>query len=155
MPARYRAFGNGTAASASSTRSLCRRSCPRRIRWPGRSAWALKALRQEPFIGYDEQAFSGRNELIADLCAEAGFAPRFVKYADGLATALTLVGSAAGVVLMPEEAGDLPHPPAMFRPLKNCLARVAFCAATRKGEKRPLVGTVLGEFRLQAQARQR
>ena len=116
---------------------------------------ALEALRHEPFIGYNEQAFPGRNELIADLCAEAGFTPRFAKFADGLATALTLVGSAAGVVLMPEGAGDLPHPHAVFRPLKNCPARVAFCAATRKAEKRPLVSTMLGEFRLQAQARQR
>jgi len=110
----------------------------------------LVALKQEPFIGYDEQTFPGRNEFVASVCAEAGFTPRFVKTADGLATALTLVGSGAGVALMPEEVNDLPHPHAVFRPLKPGALNVAFCAATRKDEARPLVATMLQEFRLQA-----
>ncbi len=39
---------------------------------------ALEALRQEPFIGYDEQAFPGRNELIATLCGAEPASPQRV-----------------------------------------------------------------------------
>ena len=59
-----------------------------------------------------------------------------------------MIGSGAGVSLMPEEAADLPHRHAIFRPLGDPAVHIEFSAAVALGEKRPIVRSLLEEFRL-------
>jgi LysR family transcriptional regulator, benzoate and cis,cis-muconate-responsive activator of ben and cat genes len=113
----------------------------------------LKQLATEPFVGLSEETFPGRDEILVELCAKAGFAPRVAQRVDGLATLLAVVGSGAGVAVVPAGADDLPHAHALLKPLRGASARVLFQAASRKADHRPLVATILEEFRFQAAAR--
>lgn len=113
----------------------------------------IKQLATEPFIGLSEETFPGRDDILVELCARAGFAPRVVQRVDGLATLLAVVGSGVGVALVPAGADDLPHAHARLRPLRGAHARVLFQAASRRADHRPLVATMLEEFKLQAAAR--
>jgi len=111
----------------------------------------LGELAKEPFIGLSEESFPDRNNAIAVLCRKEGFSPKFVAMADGLSSALALVGSGMGICLMPDEVEDLPHRHAVFRPLAARIC-IEFSAAVCAGEKRPLVRAILEEFRGTARA---
>ncbi|RYX85988.1 LysR family transcriptional regulator [bacterium] len=108
----------------------------------GQQVVALGDLKDESFIGYSETTFTGRNEIIASTCRSAGFTPRFVYEADGLSSALAIIGSNLGISLLPEDAKQLPHPESVFRPLSPS-AHIEFCAAMQIGEKRPTVRNFL------------
>ncbi|RYD71369.1 MAG: hypothetical protein EOP84_25010 [Verrucomicrobiaceae bacterium] len=113
-----------------------------------KAAVSLKALSAEHFIGLDEASFPGRNDFIREACRKAGFTPDFVEQADGLSSALAMIGSGAGVSLMPEEVADLPHRHAVFQPLQKPTVQIEFSAAVTSGEKRPIVRSLLEEFRV-------
>ncbi len=108
-------------------------------------------LARESFVGFSEDSFPGRNEAIAEVCRNEGFAPRFAAQADGLSSALAMIGSGSGVCLMPDEVEELPHRHTVFRPLAGKVA-IEFSAAVCVGEKRPLVRAILEEFRTTARS---
>jgi len=115
----------------------------------GRSV-ALKQLAEEPFVGLSEETYPGREDWLREVCASAGFSPRVNQRVDGLATLLAIVGSGAGVALVPADTKNLPHPHVVLRPLRGPGAFFQFHAACRRGDARPLLVTMLEEFKLQA-----
>lgn len=104
---------------------------------------ALAELEAEPFIGFFEEAFPGRNAAICAGCQVAGFTPRFRHHVENLTALLALVAAGKGVTLAPAEVSQLPHPGAIFVPLKPPAPSVASAAAQRKGDVNPLLNELL------------
>jgi len=123
---------------------------PESHRLAKKGAVKLGDLAQEPFIGFAEDAFPGRNDFLREACKQAGFTPEIRHEADGLSSALALIGTGLGVCLLPEEVQSLSHRHAVFLPLEKPKVHVEFSAAVASGEKRPVVRTILEEFRAAA-----
>ncbi|MHA3774588.1 LysR substrate-binding domain-containing protein [Verrucomicrobiota bacterium sgz303538] len=108
---------------------------------------SIRDLVGERFIGLAEESFPGRNDFIRDVCRQAGFNVEFAAEADGLTSALAMIGAGIGITLMPDEVADLPHRHVVFRALTDPAVHIDFHAAVCLGEKRPIVRSILEEFR--------
>jgi DNA-binding transcriptional LysR family regulator len=97
----------------------------------------LAELKDETFIGFDEEYFPGRNEVICHACQQAGFTPRLRDRVEGLSALLAKVAAGNGVTLTPAEVNQLPHPGAVLVPLRPPVPSVDSAAVFRKGESRP------------------
>jgi DNA-binding transcriptional LysR family regulator len=97
----------------------------------------LAELSEETFIGFDEDQFPGRNDLICAACQEAGFTPHLRYRVESLTALLAKVSTGSGVTLTPREVGQLPHPGAVLVPLKPPVPSVKSAAVFRKGEPKP------------------
>ena len=97
----------------------------------------LVELKDESFIGFDEDLFPGRNEMICRACRQAGFTPPLRDRVESLSALLAKVSAGNGVALTPAEVSQLPHPGAVLVPLKPPVPSVASTAVFRKGEPRP------------------
>ena len=104
---------------------------------------ALSELEGDPFIGFAEETFPGRNDAICAGCQAAGFTPRFKHYVENLTALPALVAAGKGVTLAPTEVGQLAHPNAVFIPLKPPVPSVVSAAAQRKDAPNPLVKELL------------
>ncbi|MCM0081244.1 LysR family transcriptional regulator [Geomonas sp. Red32] len=109
----------------------------------GRKSISLKGLEGEPFIGYREESFPGRNQTIVAACRVAGFKPQFAFQADSLVEVLALVGAGAGVCLMPGDVASLSHPGVALVAIKDKLEPIHFTAAWRRDDDRPIVAALL------------
>jgi DNA-binding transcriptional LysR family regulator len=103
----------------------------------------LLELRDERFIGFAEESFPGRNAIICAACQAAGFTPRFVHHVENLSALVALVAAGKGVTLAPAEVDQLPHPQAVFLPLKAPVPSVLSAAAQRRDAHNPLLQTLL------------
>jgi DNA-binding transcriptional LysR family regulator len=97
----------------------------------------LAELGEETFIGFDEDQFPGRNDVLCAACQAAGFTPRLRYRVESLSALLAKVATGAGVTLTPREVGQLPHPGAVLVPLKPPIPSVKSAAVFRKGEPKP------------------
>jgi DNA-binding transcriptional LysR family regulator len=104
---------------------------------------ALSELEGEPFIGFSEETFPGRNAAICAGCQAAGFTPRFKHYVENLTALPALVAAGKGVTLAPAEVSQLAHPNAVFVPLKPPVPSVVSAAAQRKDDANPLLKELL------------
>jgi len=100
---------------------------------------ALAELEGEVFIGFDEDRFPGRNDMICRACQQVGFTPRLLHRVESLSALLAKVAAGDGVTLTPKEVGQLPHPGAVLIPLKPPAPSVASAAVFRKAEPKPAV----------------
>jgi DNA-binding transcriptional LysR family regulator len=100
---------------------------------------ALSELKEEDFIGFAEETFPGRNMAICEACQTAGFTPRFRQHVENLTALLALVAAGRGVTLAPCEVNQLPHPQAVFVPLRPPVPPVVSVAAQRRGEENLLL----------------
>jgi len=100
---------------------------------------ALAELKDEVFIGFDEDRFPGRNDMICRACQQVGFTPRLLHRVESLSALLAKVAAGSGVTLTPREVGQLPHAGAVLIPLKPPFPSVASAAVFRKGEPKPPV----------------
>lgn len=108
---------------------------------------ALGELKHETFIGFDEDQFPGRNDLLCRACQDAGFTPRLRYRVDSLSALLAKVAAGNGVTLTPREVGELPHPGAVLVPLKPPVPSVTSSAAFRKGESKPALLELMKSLR--------
>lgn len=95
----------------------------------------LIELKNEIFIGFDEEYFPGRNVTLCQACQQVGFTPRLRHRVENLSALLATVAEGKGVTLAPEEVSQLPHPQAVLIPLKPPVPSVVSAAAFRKNEK--------------------
>jgi len=102
----------------------------------GRKFIRVEELAGDDFIGYNEQSFPGRNKTIVDACMVGGFKPSFRYKTDSLVEVLAMIGSGAGVCLMPADVASLPHPHAVFIPVQEKLEPIQFSAAWRRDDER-------------------
>lgn len=112
-----------------------------------RKRLGLLELKTEPFIGFDEDQFPGRNASICEACQQAGFTARLVHRVENLSALLASVATGKGVTLAPEEVAQLPHPRAVFIPLKAPVPSVVSAAVYRKGDKNTALVNLLGMCR--------
>src|SRR5581483_1169826 len=99
----------------------------------------LVELESADFVGFDEDRFPGRNDLICRACQQAGFTPRLRYRVESLSALVAKVAAGSGVTLAPQEVGQLPHPGAVLIPLKPPAPCAASAAVYRKGEPKPAV----------------
>jgi len=104
---------------------------------------ALSELEDEPFIGFSEESFPGRNDAICSGCQAAGFTPRFRHYVENLTALPALVAAGKGVTLAPAEVSQLAHPRAVFVPLAPPVPSVVSAAVQRKDDPNPLLDHLL------------
>jgi DNA-binding transcriptional LysR family regulator len=103
----------------------------------------LSELEGEPFIGFAEETFPGRNDAICAGCQAAGFTPHFRHYVEDLTALPALVAAGKGVTLAPAEVSQLAHPQAVFVPLAPPVPSVVSAAAQRKDDTNPLLRELL------------
>jgi DNA-binding transcriptional LysR family regulator len=108
---------------------------------------ALPELNDETFIGFDEDRFPGRNDIICRACQQVGFTPRLLHRVESLTALLAKVAAGDGVTLTPQEVGQLPHPGAVLIPLKAPFPSVASAAVFRKGEPKPALIDLMVSYR--------
>lgn len=104
---------------------------------------SLSELEGEPFIGFSEEIFPGRNAAICTGCQTAGFTPLFRYYVESLTALPALVAAGKGVTLAPAEVSQLAHPQAVFIPLAPPAPSVLSAAARRKDDPNPLLRELL------------
>jgi DNA-binding transcriptional LysR family regulator len=108
-----------------------------------RKRLGVSKLEAEPFIGFVEEKFPGRNTAICAACQAAGFTPRFRHHVENLTALLATVAAGKGVTLAPAEVGQLPHPKAVFVPLKSPVPSVVSVAARQINDGNPMLQTLL------------
>jgi DNA-binding transcriptional LysR family regulator len=108
---------------------------------------ALAELKDETFIGFDEDHFPGRNDMICRVCQDAGFTPRLRYRVESLSAMLAKVAAGSGVTLTPREVGQLAHPGAVLVPLKPPVPSVVSTAVYRKGEPTPALVELMKSLR--------
>jgi len=108
-----------------------------------RKRLGVSELEAEPFIGFVEEKFPGRNTAICGACQAAGFTPRFRHHVESLTALLATVAAGKGVTLAPAEVGQLSHPKAVFIPLKAPVPAVISVAARRRNDSTPMLQTLL------------
>jgi DNA-binding transcriptional LysR family regulator len=108
-----------------------------------RKRLGLAELRDETFIGFDEESFPGRNASICEACQRAGFTPRLKQRVSSLTALVALVAAGKGVTLAPAEVDRLPHPQAVFVPLKPPVPTTASAGIHRKREDNVAVRALL------------
>lgn len=113
----------------------------------------LSKLESEPFIGFAEDKFPGRNATICAACQTAGFTPRFRQQVETLTALLATVAAGKGVTLAPAEVSQLPHPNAVFVSLAPPVPSVISAAAQRKDDRNSLVKALLDCCRYGATAK--
>jgi len=107
----------------------------------------LAELREEIFIGFAEDQFPGRNDMICRACQQAGFTPRLRHRVESLSALLAKVAAGSGVTLTPREVSQLPHPGAVFIPLTPPFPSVVSAAVFRKGEPIPALVNLMASLR--------
>src|SRR4029077_5289234 len=112
---------------------------------------SLAELKDETFIGFDEDQFPGRNDMICRACQQAGFTPRLRHRVESLSALLAIVAAGNGVTLTPAEVGQLPHPGAVLVSLRRPVPSVASAAVFRKGEPRPSLVELMASPRRSAE----
>ncbi|PTY05604.1 hypothetical protein DB347_14635 [Opitutaceae bacterium EW11] len=70
---------------------------------------SLSSLSECRWVGWDEHDFPGRNDVLREAAADAGFAPRFVHHADSAASMLARIGSSDEVACVLPFTHKLPH----------------------------------------------
>lgn len=104
---------------------------------------ALSELEGEPFIGFAEEKFPGRNTAIRQACQKAGFTPYFRHRVESQGALLALVAAGKGVTLAPGEMSRLPHPQAVMIRLKPPTPYIISTAARQRHGSPPLVMELL------------
>ena len=83
----------------------------------GTAPLRIADLVAEDFVLYDQMLGAGFNDLLADLCRSAGFEPRVVQEAGGLASLLGLVAAGFGLTLLSRSLAALHLDSLVYRPL--------------------------------------
>ena len=103
----------------------------------------LTELKNEIFLGLQEDRFPGRKEILFKACQTAGFTPSIKCRAESLSALMALVASGKGVSLVPEEARLLPHPQTALIPLKPPVPHLVSAAVQRRDVQHPLTRDLL------------
>jgi LysR family transcriptional regulator, benzoate and cis,cis-muconate-responsive activator of ben and cat genes len=110
---------------------------------------SLKELEQDAFVGYGEESFPCRNQTIINACRVAGFKPDLRYQAESLVEVLAMIGSGAGVCLMPADMRNLPHPGVKFASIREKLEPIRFTAAWRRDGDFSIIENLLGHIKRQ------
>ncbi len=116
----------------------------------GRQEVSLKELAKDEFIGFSEDRFPGRHQSIVNACWASGFKPDIHYKANSLDEVLAMVGSGAGVCLLPTDVAGMPHPGVSFIALQEKVEPIKFVAAWRHNDNRLIINQLLEHIKLQS-----
>lgn len=146
------AFGDEFATRTLFTLDL-KAVVPQKHRLARRQAIDLAELADEAFVGYCDDTFAGHNQMMMNACAPAHFNPRITSQSESLLEMLAMIGTGAGVCLMPEDAACLPHPNVVFIRIKQQVRPIQYTAAWRHDDTRPLLQDLLACIELSRNGR--
>ena len=112
-----------------------------------RKAIDLAELKDDEFIGLSQKSFPTRPQMMETLFSKAGYRPRGSVEAKGLSELLGLVGSGAGVAVVPLDLEKLPHARVVFVKLRRPTYTLSFAAVWRKDESLEAVEQFVGLLR--------
>jgi DNA-binding transcriptional LysR family regulator len=115
----------------------------------------IRQLRNEGFIMLPSTASGGLPGQVRELCLRAKFEPKVVQVANQTLSILGLVGSGAGIAIVPGSAHEMTIPNVTYRRLVGPRERVRTVLAHRKGDNRILLRVLLSALRKPAQAKAR
>ena len=95
---------------------------------------ALGDLRKEMFVGANPDDIPGFNNWLIQLCRRAGFRPKIVENASGLAHTLSLLVAENAVTLLPALVPGFKVPGVTFRPLRGAAVKWDLQVAWQRGK---------------------
>ncbi len=95
---------------------------------------ALASLRREMFVGATPDDIPGFNPWLVQICRRAGFRPKIVENASGLAHTLTLLVAENAVTLLPALVQGFKVPGVTFRPLRGAPVKWELQVAWHRGK---------------------
>jgi DNA-binding transcriptional LysR family regulator len=107
----------------------------------------IRDLREEGFIMLPSTASGGLPRQVRELCLRAKFEPKVVQVANQTLSILGLVGSGAGIAIVPSSAHEMTIPNVTYRTLVGTRERVRTLLAHRKGDNRILLRVLLSALR--------
>ena len=113
----------------------------------------LEQLADAPWVVIPQRARSPYWEYVLRVCASAGFIPRVAEEANALHSVVGLVGTGAGVALVPAAAGEAPVRGAVIRPLADVDLQVSLAAVWVAQGASPTVETFVALLRASGSAR--
>jgi LysR family transcriptional regulator, benzoate and cis,cis-muconate-responsive activator of ben and cat genes len=113
----------------------------------------LEQLADARWVMIPQSARSPYWAYVVRVCASAGFTPRVAEEASALDSVVALVGTGAGVALVPAAAGDAPARGAVIRPLADVDLRVSLAATWHAGQASPTAANFLTTLRELGNAR--
>ncbi|WP_093884169.1 LysR family transcriptional regulator [Syntrophus gentianae] len=117
----------------------------------GRQEVSLTELAKDDFIGFSEERFPGRTQAIVNACwVAAGFKPDMHYKANSLDEVLAMVGSGAGVCLLPTDVSGMPHSGVSFIALQEKVEPIKFIAVWRHNVNRLIINSLLEHIKLQS-----
>ncbi|SEM10083.1 DNA-binding transcriptional regulator, LysR family [Syntrophus gentianae] len=116
----------------------------------GQKQISMKDLAKDEFIGYREDSYPKRNQAIISAClAAGGFKPDMHYHAASVVEVLAMIGSGAGVSLLPNDGSGISHPGVTLIAIKERLEPILFTAAWRRNYNRLIIDQLLGHIKLQ------
>ncbi|MDX1888882.1 LysR family transcriptional regulator [Mycolicibacterium sp. 050158] len=112
-----------------------------------RDAMTVGDLRDEDFIAHTGRGRSVMGDLLAAVCADAGFAPRVRHEVSETSTLVTLVAAGLGVAVVPAPTADLDVVGVTYRPLEPSSLGIDLVAARLVGAQSPTVERALEVLR--------
>lgn len=112
-----------------------------------RDAVTVGDLRDEDFIAHTGRGRSVMGDLLAAVCADAGFAPHVRHEVSETSTLVTLVAAGLGVAVVPAPTADLDVVGVTYRPLEPSSLGIDLVAAKLVDSRSPTVERALAVLR--------
>ncbi|HLK57830.1 MAG TPA: LysR family transcriptional regulator [Chthonomonadaceae bacterium] len=104
---------------------------------------ALSDLAEEPFVLFPRPLGPGLYDQILQFCQRAGFQPRTTHEAAPQRTIITVVGTGAGVSLIPAGLQAIQDPGVVYRPFRPPVPEIEFAVMWRQEDTSPLLHNFL------------
>jgi DNA-binding transcriptional LysR family regulator len=102
-----------------------------------KSSISMASLKGEKFIGVSEEAVPGRNQWMTNLCAKAGFKPRFIALTKDVSETFTLITSEGAVTLLPDYIDSQAPPGTAYVHITDKWAHWSFYVLRQRGKGSP------------------
>jgi DNA-binding transcriptional LysR family regulator len=113
----------------------------------GRSEVTMGDLRDEDFVVHAGHGRSVMSNLVAAICADAGFVPRIRQEVSETSTLVTLVAAGLGVAIVPDPTAALDIAGVRYVPLAPATLGVDLVAARARANDSPVIANVLKALR--------
>ncbi|MGO8671988.1 MAG: LysR family transcriptional regulator [Capsulimonadaceae bacterium] len=107
------------------------------------SSVSLGDLAAEPFVLYPREPKPSYADFVFRICESAGFTPRVTQETQQMQTALSLVSAGLGVTVVPASVQNLRRIGVAYRTFDAPAPTTQLCAASRRGDRSPLLANFL------------
>lgn len=104
----------------------------------------LRELRNDYFVGFVEDLFPARNQLIQKACQLAGFEPKLLTEANGFVAMLAMINAGVGVSILSKLIAEDPNHGVVFIDIEEDIPPIEYACAFRRNDTRATVHSVIG-----------